>query len=111
MIDVADDLEHVFYGADFAATFLRRRAATQDKVVQGILGIVSEEAFDGRVTAPARVLRLPVASDVRRGDVLIVQTGMPSQGVPVGAAYKVLEPPQQVGDGSEIEAQLGSVGP
>lgn len=111
MLNLEEDLATVFYGADFAARFVRHRASTTTKEVAGILGIADAEALDGKVIAAARTLRLPSGSDVRADDVLEVLTGMPSQGVLVGARFRVLQKPERVGDGAEMETLLGSVAP
>lgn len=111
MLHLEEDLATVFYGDDFAAKFLRHRVSTPPKDVAGILGIADEDALAGKVIAAARTLRMPSGSDVRADDVLEVLVGMPSMGVPAGTRFKVLERPERVGDGSEIEALLGSVAP
>lgn len=111
MLDFEDDMAEVFFGADFAARFLRHRAAVDSKTVVGILGIADEDALNGRVIAAARVLRAPALSDVRADDVLEVLDAMPSLGVMAGACFKVLEQPKRVNDGAELEALLGSVSP
>jgi len=111
MLDLAEELSAVFYGDDFACTFVRQRLSMPDQAVVGILGIADDDALEGRVLAAARTLRMPAASDVRAGDVLEVTAGMPSLGVPAGTRFKVLEVPQRVGDGAEVEALLGSVVP
>jgi hypothetical protein len=109
VLDFEDDMAAVFFGADFAARFLRHRAAVESKAIAGILGIADEEALEGRVIAAARVLRVPALSDVRVDDVLEVLDAMPALGVLAGARFKVLDQPKRVNDGAEMEALLGSV--
>jgi hypothetical protein len=109
MLDMGEDMSTVFYGGDFAATFMRHRPATAPKEVAGILGIADEDALDGKALTVARTLRMPSGCDVRADDILEVVTGMPSLGVLEGARFKVLDKPVRVNDGSEMEALLGSV--
>ena len=111
MLDFEEDMAEVFFSDDFATRFERVRAAAAPLAVAGILGIADEEALEGRVIATVRVLRLPAACDVRVGDVLVALDSMPSQGIEVGARFKVLEPPQRVIDGAEMDALLGSAPP
>lgn len=109
MLGFDDDMHSVFFGGDFAATFERQRAGVAVQAVRGILGVLDDEALDGRVIAAARVLRLPAGSDLRAGDLLQTQQAQPALGVAAGALFKVLEPPLRVNDGAELEALLGSV--
>ena len=108
MLDLEDDMRGVFFSADFAARFWRTRAGQAGQEVVGILGVADDEALQGRVIAAARTLLLPAASDVRVGDTLQAMDDMPLQGVPIGACFRVLEPPLRVNDGAEQEALLGS---
>ena len=109
MLDLDNDMATVFYGADFTATFTRQRAATADVNVVLIFGVVDEEALDGRAMAASRLVRMPATQDVRADDVLVAVHAIPGQGIAVGARFRVLDNPQRVNDGMEVEALLGSV--
>lgn len=111
MLDFQDDMTTVFFGSDFAARFRRHRAGAAPKDVVGILGIVDEEALEGRVMTASRALRSPAICDVRADDVLEVLDEMPSMGIQTGTRFRVLDQPKRVNDGEEIEALLGSVSP
>ena len=109
MLDLENDMATVFYGADFTATFTRQRAATADVNVVLIFGVVDEEALDGRAMAASRLVRMPATQDVRADDVLVAVHAIPGQGIAAGARFRVLDNPQRVNDGMEMEALLGSV--
>lgn len=109
MIDLEDDMRGVFFSADFATRFERTRAGQAANEVVGILGVADDEALDGHAMAAARTLRLPSGSDVRADDVLQALEAMPLLDVAVGTRFKVLDQPQRVNDGAEMEALLGSV--
>lgn len=111
MLDLDHDLREVFYGDDFALTFLLERQGVVVGPVAGILGVVDDEALDGRVIAAERTLRLPSTHDLRERDVLTAQTDEPTIGVRIGDRFRVLATPRRVNDGSEMEALLGSVKP
>lgn len=108
MLDLSDDMSNVFYGSDFASTWLRRRPPAADQVVVGIFGVADAEALDGHAIAAARVLRMPSIADVLADDVLMATVAIPDLGVVMGARYRVLDKPMRVGDGAEMEALLGS---
>jgi hypothetical protein len=109
MLDLDRDLREVFYGDDFALTFSIERQGAVVGTAAGILGVIDDEALDGRVIAAERTLRLPSIHDLRDRDVLIMQADEPTIGVRVGDRFRVLDAPQRVNDGSEMEALLSSV--
>ncbi|WP_278534958.1 hypothetical protein [Delftia acidovorans] len=111
MLDLDRDLREVFYGHDFALPFSIERQGAVVGTAAGILGVIDDEALDGRVIAAERTLRLPSIHDLRDRDVLISQADEPTIGVRVGDRFRVLAAPQRVNDGSEMEALLGSVKP
>jgi len=111
MLDLDRDLREVFYGDDFALTFSIERQGAVVGSATGILGVIDEEALDGRVIAADRTLRLPSIINLRERDVLIAQADEPTIGVRVGARLRVLAMPRRVHDGSEMEALLGSARP
>lgn len=110
MLDLTDDMATVFYGDDWATTWLRQRPPAADQVVVGIFGVADEAALDGRAVAAARVLRMPSVADVRADDVLMATVAIPDLGVVPGARFRVLDVPMRVGDGAEMEALLGIEG-
>lgn len=109
MLDLADDLRTVFFGADFASAFQCTRAGVPTVSVTGILGVADDEALEGRALAAARVLRLPAGSDVRADDVLVALEAVADLGVAVGTQLRVLDHPRRVNDGAEVEVLLGAV--
>ena len=109
MLDLEEDMVSVFYGPDFATTFTRQRPLVADVDVVLIFGVVDEEALDGRVMAASRKVQMPVTQDVRADDVLVAKQAIPALGIAVGARFRVLDNPQRVNDGAEMEALLGSV--
>lgn len=111
MLDLDRDLREVFYGEDFALVFEIERQGVVVGTAAGIIGVIDDEALDGRVIAAERTLRLPSIHDLRERDVLIMQSDEPTIGLCVGDRLRVLAPPQRVNDGSEMEALLGSVKP
>lgn len=111
MLDLASDLHTVFFGPDFATPFVRTRHGLDAVPVVGILGAVDEEALEGRVMAAVRELRLPASYDLRAGDELTAAEAIPALGVAIGAAFRVLEPPQRDVDGAEQIVLLGSATP
>lgn len=111
MLNLDHDLRKVFYGDDFALTFLIERQGVVVGSAAGILGVVDDDALDGRVIAAERTLRLPSNHDLYDRDVLTAQTDEPTIGVQIGDRFRVLAKPQRVNDGSEMEALLGSVRP
>lgn len=111
MLGLDADMRTVFFGPDFSTPFLHSRAGVPLPLVVGILGVEDEEALDGRVMAATRVMRLPSSYDLRAGDQLVAQEAIPTLGIAIGDAFRVLEPPQRVNDGAEMEALLGSVTP
>lgn len=110
MLDLADDLRDVFFGADFAVPFTRRRLAADDVTVQLILGTVDDEALDGRAMSAVRVAHFAAGQDVRADDKLLAQQAV-GPDVPAGTAYRVLDTPRRVNDGLELSALLGSAVP
>lgn len=108
MLDLADDLATVFYGADFATPFTRQRPAAVDVTVMAIIGAVDDEVLDARAMAASRVARFAAGQDVFADDKLVAQQAA-GPGVPAGTAFRVLDTPRRVNDGLELEALLGSV--
>ena len=109
MLNLEEDMTTVFYGPDFANTFTRQRPAAADVDVTVIFGVVDEEALDVRSMAATRKVQMPATQDVRADDVLVATQAIPGQGIAVGARFRVLDNPQRVTDGMEMEALLGSV--
>lgn len=109
MLNLEDDMAAVFYGADFTATFLRQRALVPDAEVALILGIADEDALEGRAIAAVRTARMPATADVRADDVLVAVHAIPGLGIAMGTSLRVLDQPQRVNDGMELEALLSSV--
>lgn len=109
MLDLEEDMATVFYGPDFAVTFTRQRPSVADVDVTVIFGVVDVEALDGRAMAATRKVQMPVTQDVRADDVLVAKAAIPGHGIAVGARFRVLDNPQRVNDGMEMEALLGSV--
>ncbi|MCI5068423.1 hypothetical protein [Acidovorax sp.] len=109
MLDLEEDMAAVFYGSDFATTFTRQRPLVADVEVLAIFGVLDEEALDGRAIAASRMVRMPSTQDVRADDVLVAVHAIPGQNVAAGARFRVLDNPQRVNDGAEMEALLGSV--
>lgn len=111
MLDLKEDMAAVFYGPDFATTFTRQRPSVADVDVVLIFGVVDEEALDGRAMAATRKVQMPATQDVRADDVLVAVQAIPGQNIAVGARFRVLDNPQRVNDGMEMEALLSSVSP
>lgn len=111
MLDLEEDMAAVFYGPDFATTFTRQRPSVADVDVVLIFGVVDEEALDGRAIAATRKVQMPASQDVRADDVLVAVQAIPGQNIAAGARFRVLDNPQRVNDGMEMEALLGSVSP
>ena len=112
MLDLlAGDIDSVFFGADFASTFMRYRPSAVDVEFAAIFGVADDEVLEGRAIATARFLRLPASVDLRADDLVTAVQAVPAMGVPAGALFKVLEMPMRVNDGMELEALLGSVTP
>lgn len=109
MLDLEEDMAAVFYGPDFATTFARQRPLVADVDVVLIFGVVDEEALDGRAMAATRKVQMPATQDVRADDVLVAKEAIPLLGIAVGARFRLLDNPQRVNDGAEMEALLGSV--
>ena len=109
MLDLEEDMAAVFYGPDFATTFTRQRPSVADVDVVLIFGVVDKEALDGRAIAATRKVQMPVTQDVRADDVLVAMQAIPALNIAVGARFRVLDNPQRVTDGMEMEALLGSV--
>ena len=107
MIDLAQDMDAVFFGPDFATPMLRQRESADDIEFPAILGVLDEEALDGRALAATRVARFSACHDVRADDLLVTQAN--AIGVPPGTAFRVLDNPRRGNDGYEMEALLGSV--
>ena len=103
------DMDTVFFGADsdFASAWQCTRNGVATVTVQGILGIADEDALESRAITAVRVLRLPASADVRASDILTAMTALPTQGVLLGDRFVVLDAPQRVGDGAEIDVHLG----
>lgn len=106
MIDFADDLAAVFFGADFASPFTRQRPGVADVTVMAIVGAVDSDALEGRAMSAVRSAHFAAGQDVRADDRLIVQ--QTSFQIVAGTAYRVLDTPRRVNDGLELEALLGS---
>lgn len=111
MLDLDRDLREVFYGDDFALAFSIERQGAVVGSAAGILGVIDDEALDGRVFAAERTLRLPSMHELRERDVLIMLADELTLGVRIGDRFRVLAEPKRVNDGSEMEALLGSVQP
>ena len=109
MLNLEEDMATVFYGSDFGITFTRQRPSVADVDVVAIVGVVDTEALDGRAMAATRKVQMPVTQDVRADDVLVAKRAVQSLGIAVGARFRVLDNPQRVNDGMEMEALLGSV--
>ena len=109
MLNLEDDMAAVFYSADFATAFTRQRPMAPDVAVVAIFGVLDDEAMDGHALAATRVVRMPATQDVRADDVLVAVAAIPGQGIAAGARFRVLDNPQRVNDGMEMEALLGSV--
>lgn len=109
MLDLEEDMATVFYGSDFATTFTRQRPLVADVDVTVIFGVVDAEALDGRAIAATRKVQMPATQDVRADDVLVAVQAIPGQSIAAGARLRVLDNPQRVNDGMEMEALLGSV--
>lgn len=107
MIDHAADLAEVFYGPDSAYPFTRKRPGFADVTVMVIMGADDRSALEDRVIATHRLGRFVASQDVRAGDLLVAQQEVPLQ-LAQGAALRVLEAPERVNDGMEMEALLGS---
>lgn len=106
MLDLNTDLATVFFGADFAAPYTRRRSGADDITIMLVTGAVDEKALDGRAMSAVRMAHFASGQDVRAGDKLLAQQDSPD--TPVGTAYRVLDTPRHQNDGLEIEALLGS---
>lgn len=111
MLDLDRDLREVFYGGDFALAFSIERQGAVVGSAAGILGVIDDEALDGRVFAAERTVRLPSMHELLERDVLIMLADEPTIGLRVGDRFRVLAEPKRVNDGSEMEALLGSVQP
>lgn len=109
MLDLEEDMLAVFYGPEFAATFTRQRPLAADVDVVAIFGVVDAEALDGHALAATRKVQMPATQDVRADDVLVAVQAIPGHGIAAGARFRVLDTPQRVNDGMEMEALLGSV--
>lgn len=109
MLDLEEDMATVFYGPDFATTFTRQRPMVADVDVTAIFGVVDEEALEGRAMAATRKVQMPVTQDVRADDVLVAKEAISALNIAAGARFRVLDNPQRVNDGMEMEALLGSV--
>lgn len=111
MLDLEEDMASVFYGSDFASTFTRHRPSVADVDVTVIFGVVDEEALDGRAMAATRKVQMSATQDVRADDMLVAKDAIPGHHIAAGARFRVLDNPQRVNDGAEMEALLGSVSP
>lgn len=112
MLDLlADDIDSVFFGADFASTFARYRPLAAAVEFAAIFGVADDEALEGRSLAVVRVLRLPASVDLRADDIVVAVQDIGAMGVSAGEQFRVLEMPVRVNDGMEMEALLGSVTP
>ena len=107
MLDLAADLQTVFFGTDFATPFTRLRPAAGDVTVVAIIGAVDDQVLEGRAMAAVRVARYAAGQDIRADDKLVAQQAL-GLDVPAGTAYRVLDTPRRVNDGLELEALLGS---
>lgn len=111
MLDLAEDLSTVFFGADFSAIFTRQRPAVADVQVALIIGVSDDEALEGRAIATTRTVLMPATADVKADDVMVAVQAIPGTGIAAGQRFKVLDVPRRVVDGMEMEALLGSVAP
>lgn len=109
MLNLEEDLAAVFFGDDFTATFLRQRPLAPDVEVAVILGVVDDEALEGRAIAAVRTARMPATADVRADDVLVALAAIEGMGIDMYTRLRVLDNPQRVNDGMELEALLSSV--
>lgn len=105
-----EDEAGVFYGPDFALRLMWQRAGVTMGQVSGILGLADEEALDGRAMAAQRVLCLP-RCDIRPDDTLIADVDWPESGLSAGDRFVVLDAPQRLNDGLDMQLLLGSAAP
>ena len=109
MLSLDEDMAAVFYSTDFATTFTRQRPLAPDADVVAIFGVADGEALDSRAMAVTRTVQMPASQDVRADDVLVVKLGAAQPGLVVGTQFRVLDMPQRMNDGMEMQALLGSV--
>lgn len=109
MLDLAYDLQQVFYGEDFALNLLRVLPGTSDVMFRGIIGIVDVEALEGRSMTATRTLQCAATVDLRVDDLLQALEPSIPQRITAGDKFKVLDVPQRINDGAEVEMLLGSV--
>jgi hypothetical protein len=104
VIDLQADIEAIFYGPDFAAAFMRRRVGVADLPLRLILGTADVDVLDARATAASRKATFPASKDVRLHDQLVAVEAV--AGYPAGAVFTLLERPERVNDGLEMEVYL-----
>ena len=109
MQDMDHDLQQVFYGEDFALRLLRVRPGADDLEFRGIVGVADEDALENRVITTARSLQCPATVDLRADDAVRALEASPTQGIAAGDKFRVLDVPERINDGAELEALLGSV--
>ena len=108
MLDLDHDMQHVFYGSDFAVRLKRVRAGAVDLELQGIIGVADDEALDGYALATARTLQCPAVIDLNAEDVLELLESAPQLGLALGDRLRVLDVPRRLNDGAEQMVMLGS---
>ena len=109
MLDLDHDMQQVFYGQDFALRLLRVRSGVLDLEFRGIVGVNDGEDLDRHVIAKSRAMHCPATVDLRADDIVQALEASVVQGIAVGDKFRVLDVPQRVNDGAELEALLGSV--
>lgn len=108
MLDLDHDMEHVFYGSDFALRLKRVRPGAVDLQLQGIVGVADDEALEGYALATSRTLQCPAVVDLRAEDVLELLEAAPQLGLALGDRLRVLDVPRRLNDGAEQMVLLGS---
>lgn len=95
---------NVFFGAEFARMFTRRRTGEPDVYFAGIFGVADAEALDSYAISAQHELHYPTAAvTLKKGDTLIDSGG---QGWPAGTVWLVRETPMRVNDGAESSVLL-----
>ncbi len=105
-MNLAADLQAVFYGPEFARDFTLARTAA---VFRGIFGVADQAALDGYAITAEFELRYPSASaSLVDGDTLIDSGG---DVVAAGTTWRVRGEPMRVNDGMESTVLLSRVTP
>lgn len=110
MIDPAADLAAILAAPDFAKSFRRIRPLAEPVDVRMIVGTVDEEALQRYALSCVRKALFAAGSDVRVDDEILALEAVDIN-IPEGTMLKVLDIPQRVNDGLEVEALLGSATP